>query len=393
MNQNPIRLRTVAFAVFSMFFGAGNLIYPLQVGLSSGLYGVVGLIGFLLTAVLLPYLGLLAMILFDGNYNEFFNRLGIIPGQALLCACLMVIGPLIAIPRIVTLSHVMTAPFIPFPLLQEITPLSSLIFSLFFLSITFIAAYRPGKVVDVIGNVITPALLASLGLIICVGLWHTEAPMPTIADWWTIFSTNLVRGYETLDLLAGIFFASTVVSMLKNAVSSENKMRTLTALCMRAGAIGVGLLAIVYTAMHFLGVYHGYGTEAMNAGELFSYISFKILGTYGAAVIATAVLMACLSTAIALCATVARYVQYTLFRNRIAYVHALLLTITTSIPLTIYGLSMVLKWTAGPLVYIGYPVIITLTICNILYKTMGVKMVKLPVIITFIAALLSYYFC
>jgi LIVCS family branched-chain amino acid:cation transporter len=390
MSQNPVRLLTVAFAVFSMFFGAGNLIYPLQVGLTSGIHGIIGLVGFLLTAVLLPYLGLLAMILFDGNYNEFFNRLGVIPGQALLCACLMVIGPLIAIPRIVTLSHVMTAPFIPVPFLQEITPLSSLVFSFFFLGITFIATYRPGKVVDVIGNVITPLLLASLGLIIVVGLLHTEAPIPTLDNWWTIFSTNLVRGYETLDLLAGIFFASTVINMLKNSISGDNKMRALTTLCMHAGAIGVGLLAIVYTAMHFLGVFHAYGTEYMNAGELFSYISFKILGTYGAAVIATAVLMACLSTAIALCATVARYVQYTLFRNRIAYIYALMLTIVSSVPLTICGLSTVLKWTAGPLVYVGYPILITLTICNILYKTVGMKMVKIPVIATFITALISY---
>src|SRR5438105_15709989 len=111
MNHNPVRLLTVAFAVFSMFFGAGNLIYPLQVGLTSGITGIVGLIGFLLTAVLLPFLGLLAMTLFDGNYNAFFNRLGVVPGQLLLCVCLMVIGPVIAIPRIVTLSHVMTAPF------------------------------------------------------------------------------------------------------------------------------------------------------------------------------------------------------------------------------------------------------------------------------------------
>ncbi len=390
MNHNPVRLLTVAFAVFSMFFGAGNLIYPLQVGLTSGINGIVGLVGFLLTAVVLPFLGLLAMILFDGNYNEFFNRLGIVPGQTLLCICLMIIGPVIAIPRIVTLSHVMTAPFIPVPFLQEITPLSSFIFSVFFLLITFIATYRPGKVVDVIGNIITPALLASLGLIIGIGLWHTEAPIPTLTDWWTIFSTNLVRGYETLDLLAGIFFASTVINMLKNNTPGDNKMHALTTLCLRAGAIGIGLLALVYTAMHFLGVFHAYGTEYMNAGELFSYISFKILGTYGAAVIATAVLMACLSTAIALCATVARYVQYTLFRNRIAYVTALLITIFASIPLTIYGLSTVLMFTAGPLVYVGYPILITLTICNILYKTMHIKTVKIPVIITFIAALISY---
>jgi branched-chain amino acid:cation transporter, LIVCS family len=390
MSDHPVRLFTVAFAVFSMFFGAGNLIYPLQVGLTSGNNGIIGLAGFLLTAVLLPFCGLLGMILFDGNYNEFFNRLGIIPGQIILCICLMVIGPVIAIPRIVTLSHVMTAPFLPVPFLQEITPFSSLIFGLIFLTITFIATYRPGKVVEVIGNIITPALLASLGLIIGVGLWHTEHAIQTTNDWWSIFSTNLIRGYETLDLLAGIFFASTVINMLKNNVQGKNKMRALTTLCLHAGAIGIGLLAMVYTAMYFLGIFHGQGAEYMNAGELFSYISFKILGVYGAAIIATAVFMACLSTAIALCATVARYIQYTICRSHIEYVHALTITIIASVPLTIYGLSTVLKFTAGPLVYIGYPVLISLTICNILYKTCGIHTVRIPVFCTFLAALMSY---
>jgi LIVCS family branched-chain amino acid:cation transporter len=391
MNTPQVRLFTVSFAVFSMFFGAGNLIYPLEVGLSSGLNGIMGLFGFLLTAVLLPFLGLFAMILYDGNYNEFFNRLGTVPGQTVLFLCLMVIGPVIAIPRIVTLSHVMTAPFIPIPFLQTINPLSSTIFALLFLGITFIATYRPGKVVDVIGNIITPALLASLGFIIVAGLMQAHYAVPTTASWMTIFAANFIRGYETLDLLAGIFFASTVINMLKNSVHGENKMRRLTTLCLHAGAIGTGLLCIVYTAMHFLGVFHGHiATIGINAGELFSAISFSILGACGAAVIATAVLMACLSTAIALSATVARYIQYTLFKNRVSYLQALTITLATSLPLCVYGLTAVLRLTGGPLVYIGYPIIITVTICNILHKTCGIHTVKIPVLCTFIVALISY---
>ena len=119
---------TAGLAIFSMLFGAGNLIYPLYVGMVSGDLNTWGMCGFLLTAALLPILGFIAMLLFNGDYNSFFNRLGPLVGQILIFLSMLIIGPLIAIPRITTLSHTMIAPFIPFALLQTITPLSSFIF-------------------------------------------------------------------------------------------------------------------------------------------------------------------------------------------------------------------------------------------------------------------------
>ena len=106
---------TTGLAIFSMFFGAGNLMYPLEVGMESGSQIAWGLLGFLLTAACLPVLGLFAMILFDGDYKAFFNRLGSTTGSIIVFLSLLIIGPLIAIPRIITLSHTMIAPFIPFP--------------------------------------------------------------------------------------------------------------------------------------------------------------------------------------------------------------------------------------------------------------------------------------
>src|SRR2546428_785494 len=111
---------TVALAIFSMFFGAGNLLYPLKVGIHAGTNTFFGLLGFIITAVFLPLAGLIAMILFDGNYELFFGRLGQRVGNFIIFISMIVIGPIIAIPRIVTLSHTMTAPFLPIALLQEI---------------------------------------------------------------------------------------------------------------------------------------------------------------------------------------------------------------------------------------------------------------------------------
>lgn len=383
---------SLGLAIFSMFFGAGNLMYPLAVGMFSGNQTVIGMIGFLITTVLLPLLGLLAMILFDGNYVTFFGRLGKIPGQFLIGACIIIIGPLIAIPRIVTLSHTMIAPFIPFAFMQEITLASSAVFALLFLGITFLATYKESKIVSLLGNIISPLLLLSLIIIIAKGLINGGTVATNTTSSWSVFTHNLILGYETLDLVGAIFFSSIILSLIKKtmgaAIAHSSKMRALMGL--KAGLIGVSLLALIYIGMSVLGVLYGHNLGFINSGELFRIISFRVLGSHGAFIIALAVLMACLSTAIALAAVVAEYIQS---KTKLSFINSLITVLLLSMPLSIFGLSTVLSLTAGPIIYIGYPMIITLTLCNIAYKAIGFKPVKLPVLITFIAACISYWYC
>jgi len=379
---------SVGLAIFSMLFGAGNLMYPLAVGMSSGSMTPVGIAGFLLTAICLPLIGLLAMILYDGNYDAFFGRLGPVAGKWTIFACMLIIGPIIAMPRIVTLSHTMTAPFMPFPFLQEVNLFSSFIFALIFLGVTFLGAFRESKIVDVLGNYISPALLISLTIIIIKGLLSAETVVPATLSASAAFGKNLIRGYETLDLLGTIFFCSIVLTILKEKTNGSTRKMVLTGL--KGGLLGLSLLGLVYIGMSALGAYHGHGLIA-NAGELFSIISFRIVGCYGAAIIATAVLMACLSTSIALSAVLADYMQITIFKRSIDFVPALLLVLASCIPLSTAGIESVLKLTAGPLIYIGYPCLITLCFCNIAYKTIGFSYVRIPVIATFVLSLISYY--
>ena len=378
-------------AIFSMLFGAGNLMYPLTVGITSGDQTWLGMLGFFITAVCLPVIGLIGMILFDGNYERFFGRLGKIPGSLMVFICMMIIGPMLAIPRITTLSHIMIAPFMPF--LNEINPVNSFIFSLIFLGITFLATYRENKIVEILGNFISPALLVSLTIIIIKGIWSAQTTTHVTTPPAQIFSENLTRGYETLDLLGALFFAAIVLNILKNTLGQQisQNPRLLAWVGLKAGLLGVACLGAVYMGMSFLGAYHGQGLETANAGELFREISFRILGSHGAFIIATAVLMACLSTAIALSAVVAEYVQLTIFRNKVNFVTALLITLVACIPLSIGGLGQILKLTAGPLIYVGTPILIAITLCNILYKLFGFKYIKVPVAVTAILAVLSYF--
>jgi LIVCS family branched-chain amino acid:cation transporter len=382
---------SLGLAIFSMLFGAGNLMYPLMVGMTAGKYTVFGMFGFLLSAVCLPLLGLITMIFFDGDYKAFFRRLGNNMGNIFIGGCMLIIGPVIAIPRITTLSHIMIAPFIPIPFLQQEGFASSFVFALIFLGVTFLATFRESKIIDVLGKVISPLLVISLAIIIIKGLFTAETAVATDQTALTAFTSNFIRGYETLDLLGGIFFASIVITLLKVMYGSNYDPRTSAKVGLQAGFIGTGILALIYIGMSFLGMYHGHGMQNLHAGELFRVISFNVLGFKGSFIIGTAVLMACLSTAIALSATVADYLQKTLFHGKISFIMALTTTLLACIPLSIFGLGKVLALTGGPLVYIGTPVIITLTCCNLAYKLWNFQLVKIPVLITFIGAVISYY--
>lgn len=383
---------SIGLAIFSMFFGAGNLIYPIIAGIESGTNLFIGILGFLITAVLLPLAGLVSMILFDGNYHAFFSRLGRIPGSLLMFCCMLIIGPLIAIPRIITVSHTMLAPFMPFDVLKSINQTSAFIFCIIFLLITFITAYKENNIIKLLGYVISPLLLLSLGVIIVKGISTNEFIIPIGKSAITIFEENMRRGYETLDLLSSIFFSSIVLTILKNTMGAdyESKPKLRALIGLKAGAIGVSILGIIYIGMAIVGAYHGWHLTG-NSAELFRDIAIKIAGINGALIVTTAVFMACLSTSIALSAVFADYLKDEIFRNRIGYVPSLIITLLLCIPLSTAGLDEVLKLTGGPMLYIGYPVIIVLTFANIAYKGFGFSAVKLPVALTFIIGLISYY--
>lgn len=389
----PSPIITIGLAVFSMLFGAGNLLYPLLVGMYSGDQTPIGIASFSITAIFLPLLGLIAMILFDGNYEIFFGRLGNYPGKLITFLCMIIIGPLLVIPRIVTLSHIMMTPFIPCSFLSTITPLSSFVFSLFFLGITFLCTFKENSIISILGNLISPLLLFALAIIIIKGFFgqihinHNTEPV------MNIITQNLLRGYETLDLLGAIFFSSIVVNLLKRNMGEayELNKHARIIVAFQSGLLGVGFLGLIYLGMAFLGAAYGNGLTP-DASILFREISLRILGNKSAIIIGVAVFMACLSTAIALSAVVTEYFRRELFNNKIGYIPTLILLLASCIPLSLFGLSSVLKITGGPLTYIGYPVLITITIANSAYKLWGFKPIKVPVIIMFVLSSISYFF-
>lgn len=377
-------LATTSLAIFSMLFGAGNLMFPINVGLIAGDQNLLAVCAFMITAIILPLLGIATIILFNGDYQAFFNRLGTIPGKFMTLACLMTIGPLLGMPRIVTFSYTMVSPFIP--------GVSMELFTFLFLGATFLAAVRENKIMDVLGKFISPVLLVSLLIIIFKALMtggYTESThIPNVQLIWN----NIRYGYKTLDALASIFFGSIVLTILKQNFAEKNNkadQQELALLSLKAGTIGTTILGFIYIGMSYLGAYFGHDIGAVNEGQLFSAISFKVLGSHGALIISTAVLMACFSTIIALSAVFSDYIHTVVFDGKIRYSVGLIFTLIATYLVSYSGLTAILDYSA-PFIEVGYPALIVLLFCNMAYKLFGFKPVKIPVLATLLISLFAH---
>ncbi len=383
-----------ALALFAMLFGAGNLVFPIKLGMRTGAALPMGLAGFLTSAVGLPLLGLLGILLFDGNYEKFFSRLGTRAGHLVIALCMLILGPLVGIPRLITFAHtaVVYAGIVPGSVFTKITPETSLVFSLLFIFFVFWAAYREKKLLTFLGIFMGSTLLIAILTTIIKGLlWAPSTPLSTLREPIAAFKKSFILGFGTLDMMAAIFFCSLMLTILTRTMRHELSLnvRQLAWTGFKSGLIALLLLSIIYVGMGYIGAYYAQGMH-LDVYALFAFISYNLFGTYGTAIMGGIVLMACFSPAVALSAVAAEYVQHRVFKNAASYAFCLALVLLASVPAATSGFNAVLHLTKGPLTYIGYPVLIAITVCNIAYKLIGFKPIKIPVLLTLIAATVSY---
>lgn len=374
-----------SLTIFAMLFGAGNLIFPIRVGMESGNKVFWGLSGFLLTGVILPLLGLLAIVAFHGHYKTFFARVGKVPGFFLTLFCMMVIGPFVVMPRIIGLSYEMLQPFLP--------TMSMLVFSLIFLVLVFAATYKPSRLLDIIGKFLSPLKVLSIVTIVVIGVLKNGNAQAIQVSSRELFLKGMHDGYYTLDLLGTIFFGSIIVTLLTRYAHSDEKssMRDAVKITAYSSIFAALLLTGVYLGMGYLGAYHGAGLEHLNEGQIFSAITFRVLGCYGAALIGFTVFLACFTTTVSLTAVVGDYVRTELLANKISYQNAVVIILAICAIIARNGLATILHYSA-PFIVASYPIFIVITICNILYKLFDIKLIKIPVAITTGLVIWSMFF-
>lgn len=373
---------SIGLAMFSMFFGAGNIIFPLALGQIAGDQNIYAMFGLILTAAVMPIAGVIAMILYDGDYKKFFGRLGRIPGFLLALTIISLLGPLGSTPRCITLAYTtLKSAFFDIP---------PMLFSGLSCAAILMLSINKNRLLTILGLVLTPLLLISLGLIIILGLLYAPEVRTVEQSPSAMFLHGLKEGYNTMDLLAAFFFSSTILHVLRERVrAGQIDGHSYLPIAYQASILGALLLGIVYIGFSYLAAFHGTGFMNIGKDELLAAITLKIAGPYGGVLVCVTIATACLTTAIALISAFADFLQKEVFADKLSYevilVGSLLLTFIVS-TFEFTGISAFL----GPVLEICYPGLILLTLLNISHRLWRVKTVKTPVFAAFILSALSY---
>ena len=345
----------IGLALFSMFFGSGNLIYPLFVGQVSGDEMLTTALGFLCTAVLLPFLGVLAMVEYQGSYTKFFECLGGKLGFLLTLMLLTVWIPLGSGPRCMTLAYASISTFIPVP--------GVLVFGVIYSFFVLMVLYRESRMYQILGYVLTPALLTCLGFIILSGWWSGSYVEPTDLSPGEGFLLGLKEGYNTMDMIAAFFFsASTIHVLSRHEDQSSSLVRTF-----RACSLGMVLLAAVYLGMIFLAHFQAHLLIDVPKDRLLAHLAKALLGDTLGGVAALAITLACFTTSVALTVVYAEFLQTAVFGEKGGYHIAVMCTLGISLVMSIFGLEGITFITA-PALQVMYPILLVLIIFNLVRR-------------------------
>jgi LIVCS family branched-chain amino acid:cation transporter len=371
-------------ALFSMFFGAGDLIWPLILGGEAGDKNLYAMLGLLVTGVSLPLLGLMAMMLFQGDYRAFFGQTGKIPGIVLLFIIQAILGPFGSTPRLFTLAHATLKPYIP-----EFVNLP--IFCIGAIALIFVFAMRRHRVIDIIGLILCPILLFSLGLIIFLGLRSHPIPEPALLSNGETFFKGLNVGYNTLDLIASFIFAPLVLSYFhrdEGKADTPEVRRLVFKKMIKSCAIAGLLLSAMFIGLTYVASYYKAVLPAHAPEERLAAISMHLLGTKGAFFSCLAVSLSCLTTAIPISVISAEYIQTQFLKGKSQTVPILISLILSALVanLGFMGIANML----APVLQIICPGLIILCILNILHKLYEMRIRRAPIFAAFALSLIGY---
>lgn len=366
------------FALFSMFFGSGNLVFPITVGKESEGHYLLAALGILFTGVIVPFLGVMGMMLYKGDIYHFFSCFGKKGTFLFSFLALALMGPFGVLARCLTVAHGALLLLIP----NASLPLTSL-----FLCITiYFLTVNKNKIVTTLGTVLTPFLLLAIAVIAFFGLHNGTPPQIVTSGGWNALKNGFFQGYQTMDLLAAFFFSQFVIQHLYSKLSSDVGESSLLKHFYKSSLIGAALLSSVYFALVLLGwIYSPLLLEA-TPQEMLGTIALESLGAIAAPCVCMAVLFACLTTAIVLTSLFADFIRSDVSREKIGNKPALLITLGIGFAVSTLDFAGIAKF-LGPILEAIYPALIALTLVNIANKFFGIKSSHWPFTVTLAAKL------
>lgn len=355
-------IAVIGMALFAMFFGAGNLIFPPYLGLISGKSWGIGLLCFVLVDVGMACVAVFAMSRGDGTIASVTGIIGRKTAVLINTAIVVCIGPLLAIPRTAATTFEMAA----LPLVPESANYRAVFYIAFFL-VAFLLTIRKSKVVDIVGKFLTPVMVIALAILIFKGIFSPIGEIQPGVPYTEAAQEGIIAGYQTMDILAALAFAIIIISSVHEKGYKETRERNwaMMGACIIAGAG----LTFVYGGLTYLGAtVSGQYDSLISQAELIMEIIRNILGYRGMQLLGIVVGLACMTTAIGLISASASYFEE-LFKGKVNY--RVIVTVITlfSIIISNFGLSTIIQ-IANPILNLVYPVVVTLILCSFLSEDM-----------------------
>ena len=393
MNKNTW---IIGFTLFAMFFGAGNLIFPPNLGLDSGQFFWPSILAFALTGIGLPLLGVIVGALDKQGYIGSLNKISPKFSVIFLIVIYLTIGPLFAIPRTASTSFEMTIT----PIAHTNSSLALFVFTIIYFLVVLYLCISPNKMVDRIGSLLTPLLLITIlamiikGFVDYGGNTHSQAAEAFTSN-FAGFSQGFTNGYLTMDAIAAIAFSMIVVNAVKaTGITHANKIFRQTLL---AGIIAAVALMFIYISLGFIGNHMAVPQEKVasliandqNIGTyLLTTMASAGFGAFGKYLLGIIVALACLTTACGLIVSVSEY--FNRIFPRISYKTYVIIFTLVSFILANQGLNSVITMSV-PVLSIVYPVAITSVFLILLARFIPTKPIaqQIPVAVVSIISILS----
>ena len=358
----------VAGTLFGMFFGAGNLIFPVHLGQMAGQNALPAIIGFIITAVGIPILGVAAIgITHSDGLQTLSGKVGKGYGIFFTCLLYLTIGPLFAIPRCATVSFTTGIT----PLLGADSPerLYLLLFSAVFFAFVLFFSLRPGKITVWIGKIINPLFLFFFAVLMLAALLAPGAAVsavePVEAYRSDAFFPALIEGYGTMDAIAGLAFGIVVIDVIRRmGVDNDD---TIAEDVLSSGLLTGALMALIYVVSIVVGAQsRGLFELSENGGIALTQIAGHYLGGVGLFILAFTITFACLKTSIGLVTACAETFSK-MTNGKISYRSWAILFTVFSFAVSNIGLSAIIEYSI-PMLMLIYPPAIALILLAFLGK-------------------------
>lgn len=381
MNIQRKELLVTSFALFSLFFGAGNLLLPPLLGYNAGENWLWVTAGFMITAVLIPIIGIMAHAKLQGTMYDFGKKVS--PWfSSVYCIIVYVIAVAIPSPRTASATHEIA--------IHPVFESDPLWTSTLYFALVLVFVLNRSKILNVIGKFLTPFIVIILLVVIAIGL--TSSALHTgVSDFEAPIVTGILEGYQTFDAIGAVVVGAVIIVSLKFDNMKVSQFESKRKLIKNSGFIAGTGLFIIYAGLIAVGAYYGSEIEVnaelstdMQRANLLRGISIAALGTFGNTVLSILISLACFTTAVGIIAGTADYFKGLLGNSAMVYT-------ITSVIACVFGVvigqldfhSIIVI--AIPVLYFIYPITIVLILLNVLPERFATPlMFRAVVLVTFL---------